>query len=870
MKYATIIFSLMFLFTTIYGQQKNGTIKGTVKDSKSGELLIGCTVIIQGTTTGTSTDIDGNFTLSNVKPGSYNLVVSYISYDQNITRVAVKEGETVTANVDLNPSSIEIGEAVVTAQRKKESDIAVLSTIKSSDVIVSGIGAQQISKSQDKDAADVIRKVPGITISDGRFVIVRGLVERYNTIWLNGATAPSFEADSRAFSFDAIPSNMIGNILIFKTPAPELPADFAGATIKIITKNDADDNSLKVSYGAGYDPGLSFKKFYKDKPGKKEWLGYDDGTKSLPKNFPNSLEMEDIAYWSYNEDYAEFKREDKKNKEITMNLYENRGFKPEEKKAYPNQSFSIGLTRRFTLGKISMGNITALNYGTSWDYTQYDRELFNFYGNTYDYKYKDDNYSQTNKGGLIHNWLFVFGKNQKIEIRNFFNQLGKTQTIFREGTNYYKNWSLYQENMKYQSRSIYCGQIAGDHNLFNNRTKIDWLGGYSYTNKNEPDDRRFLWIYDSVGNKDRHYELQFDYLATPTIAGRLFQRLDENVYNGALNLEQKADIWGNGNLWSFKTGYFYEGKERSFWLRNLGFVKASGNPKDKFEIDLFSDINSIIKPENFYNKEIYKITPERIEIVQINKWEWDTIVYPADTIFKSGIYVRENTRPQDSYKATNKLHAGYFGVKIPFGTLITFYGGVRMESFNRRIYDFYRGKDTITQAGKDTLDIKYNSLDLFPSANISLNITKKMLVRLSYGQTVNRPEFRELAIFEYNNFEDNASMIGNPLLKPCYIHNVDVRYEIYPSASEMVTLGAFYKYFDNPIELYFDPGKGSGIGLVPLNTKQGISQGLEFDARKSMSTIKSIENIYIIKNLTVVMNISYIVSKIKTQEINAR
>lgn len=169
------------------------------------------------------------------------------------------------------------------ARKRGNTEVALMNTLKSGSLIVSGITAQQISKSQDKDAAEVVRRVPGITITDGRFVVVRGLEERYNSVMLNNATAPSFEADKRAFSFDAIPSGLIDNILIYKSPAPELPADFAGAAIKIQTKNVADENSFSFSYGAKYNEGVTFNRDVLTSEGSRtDWLGWDDGSRALP------------------------------------------------------------------------------------------------------------------------------------------------------------------------------------------------------------------------------------------------------------------------------------------------------------------------------------------------------------------------------------------------------------------------------------------------------------------------------------------------------------------------------------------------------------------------------------------------------------
>ena len=257
-----ILFILLFISLLHTSVAQQGIIKGTVTDSKTGELLPACQLALQGTTIGGITDFDGKFELRNVTPGNYNLVFIYVSYDNLILPVSVKKGETVSLEVKLIPATLTISEVTIKAVRRTNTEMSVISDLRGSDLIANGISSQQIARSLDKDASEVIRRVPGVSIRDGRFVIVRGLTERYNTVWLNGASTPSSEIDRRAFSFDAIPSDLIDNIYIYKTPAPELPADFSGAMINIKSKTLVDKNSISFTYSAGFLQHSTFKDFY--------------------------------------------------------------------------------------------------------------------------------------------------------------------------------------------------------------------------------------------------------------------------------------------------------------------------------------------------------------------------------------------------------------------------------------------------------------------------------------------------------------------------------------------------------------------------------------------------------------------------------
>ena len=307
-----------WMIISIVGKSQTGVIKGIITDANTKETLIGATVSIQGTTKGASTDFDGNYRIDKIKAGSYNLVISYISYDNQIIRAEVAEGKETVLNFELKSASVDIDEVKVVAKRRDNTEVSMLSSLKTGSLIVSGITAQQISKSQDKDAAEVIRRVPGITITDGRFVIVRGLIERYNSVMLNGATAPSFEADKRAFSFDAIPSGMINNILIYKSPAPELPADFAGAAINVETKSVADENSLVISYGTKYVEHTTLNNnFQTYKGGKTDWLGFSDNSRNIPSGVPSKENFNELYVWNDAADYLE--KSDKLNTEILEN-----------------------------------------------------------------------------------------------------------------------------------------------------------------------------------------------------------------------------------------------------------------------------------------------------------------------------------------------------------------------------------------------------------------------------------------------------------------------------------------------------------------------------------------------------------------------
>ncbi len=828
---------IVLLFYSLIGFAQNAAIKGIVTDSKTRESLIGTTILIQGTTKGTITDFDGHYIIQNINPGTYNLVISFISYETQVIRTEVKAGEETLVNVALDPATLDIGEVQVVAHKRTDTEMALLSNLKAQNLIVSGISAQQISKSQDKDAAEVIQRVPGITITDGRFVVVRGLIERYNSVMLNGATAPSFEADKRAFSFDAIPSGLIDNILIYKSPSPELPADFAGAAIDVQTKSTVDEKSLIISYGNKYVQNTTISNDFQTYKGSQtDWLGFDNGTRDIPKGVPGPQGFTELYTWESLDDYA------RKTDEITQisKLFSN-NWQTLGKKPIADQDFSITSQRRFVLGKISIGNITALNYGYSSSFIERNRLEYQGYDETTgivtkDFDFNDQLSKQSAKIGLIHNWNILYGKNQKIEIRNFFNHLGSTYTNIRNGVNYYNVETLRLFDLKFISRMVYSGQLAGEQILNRERTKINWMAGYGMTRTDQPDNRRITLVYDDRESSDHYkqYFMRIQNSPNAYLGGRLWLNMKEDIYDYKIDLEHNFHLFDSEQTWNFKAGFFYERKFREFGSRLLGVV-ARRSP----QIDFFQPVQDIMAKENFFFDDA-------------SPWH-------------DGLAYSDGTRAKDSYNASDLLNAGYVALNIPVTKKIIVYGGVRVEKFNRIITGFYEPTPT-----PELFDIVRDTVNFFPSVNLTYNINEENLLRASYGKTVNRPEFREMSNFDYQDFDMFVLIHGNDTLQNAYVNNYDFRYEWYPEPGELISVAGFYKEFKNPIEVFLIPA-GTGYDYKPGNTESAYSMGLELDVRKRLSSFESSTGIlHAFKDITVIFNTSLIKSEINTEQKFAR
>jgi outer membrane receptor for ferrienterochelin and colicin len=208
-----------------------------------------------------------------------------------------------------------------------------------------------------------------------------------------------------------------------------------------------------------------------------------------------------------------------------------------------------------------------------------------------------------------------------------------------------------------------------------------------------------------------------------------------------------------------------------------------------------------------------------------------------------GIKLAEITSPSDSYTAANKLLAGYIATRLPFTDKISLYTGLRIEKDDQSLNSYRQGTTIPVNVRRDTVN-------LFPSANLAISLNTKNMIRLAYGLSVNRPEFRELAPYYYVDFDLNAGIYGNPAIKQAYIQNYDIRFEHYPSPNETFNIGFFYKRFKNPIEMVIMGNNPTQYTFE--NVPSAYSYGIETDVRKSLGFISGAENFSVILNATLI------------------
>ncbi|HEX5172454.1 MAG TPA: TonB-dependent receptor [Cyclobacteriaceae bacterium] len=809
-----LLSSVLITFFSLSVKAQMGTIKGHVKDAQTGEGIVGANIYLEGSTVGSAADINGDFEIAHVKTGNYNVIVSFISYKSDtIKNITVYPDQITVVNTALIEESQQLSEVVVTSGRTKDSDVSVISDIKTSQLVVAGISSQQILMSQDRDAAQIVKRIPGVTILNNRFVNVRGLSERYSVVLLNGVIAPSTEVDTRAFAFDLIPSNMIDRMLVYKSGGANLPGDFAGAVIDISTKSVVDENNVSVNITAGYRAGTTFSDFNTEVGSSTDWLGFDNGYRDLPSSFPTK------NLRTYTNDLSKYTNRSVIGK-AGASLNNNWEAKPGQ--APIDLRTTINFSKVGYIGKRKLGNITSISYSNT--HQRFEQE--NYFYESFDpqqpdkklgrrYVYYDNRDVSNVRVGLISNFIFEFNPSNKIEFRNLFNQQGSSTATERTGVEDVLNFDVNNLGINYAERSLYSGQLEGKHSL-TDRINIDWIAGYSMISADQPDYRR---IRSQRGHgSDDPFAVVIPPSANP-VDGRFFSTLDEKVYTHSLNFDYKFNPEADDeHLSKLSVGYYLAKTERDFSARWFSFNFFPGQNPD-LSI-LTQPFNNIFTPENLINPE-------------------DAPGQLAAPVF----FLDEGTTASDAYTGDNLYTAGYVNYLLPINNFKMSLG-TRVE-YNRQ---------QLT-SGTDVVDNPITSI--LPFVNLSYNFSEKSLIRLAYSKTLNRPNFRELAPFNYYDYDRNANFYGNPALKIANIHNVDLRWEKYPSKSESISLGVFYKHFIDPIEIRLQ--QGSNIIYSFTNAETATSIGAELEIRESLDGLTGSN---FINKLNVLLNAAVIDSKV--------
>jgi TonB-dependent receptor len=604
-----------------------GTITGKITDEKSGDPIIGATIVVKGTPKGGATDVDGTFMIQ-VEPGTYTIQVNYIGYQtKEIDEVKVDNNANASINVAITESkSTQLSEVVVRTTMKKENINSLYAMQKNNASISDGISADVIRKSPDRSTGEVLKRVSGTTIQDNKFVIVRGLSDRYNCGMVDNAVLPSTEPNRKAFSFDIIPANLVDNIIITKTATPDLPGDFAGGVINILTKEIPEQNFNTVQIGTSYNTVSTFNNFKSGYRSSTDFLGFDDGARKLPSNLPTT-------------DQATKGLQPAQDLAAQKSL--NNDFSIKERSALPGMSLQASMGRSYVTKKNNrLGFVAALNYSHNETKEENVQRLYN------DYNYTDNSYKYSSNVGAMVNVGYSFGKS-KIVLKTLYNQVFDDAFLERTGYN-----SSSSKNIKYYAydllqKSLFKASLEGDHQIGKGQSKLGWLLAYNHIGNEQPDQRKVQYFQDNLLGSGT-------YVADLTSIGksnnRLFSTLGENIYSANLNYTTPVKLFKKS---SFKAGLATQYRDRTFDARFVGLV-----PNDGLSPILSQPVTEIFSATNVDNGAFRYV---------------------------------DQTTAADAYTATSLTNSAYVMLDNKFSDKLRLVWGVRGEAFNVKLNSFRQG-----------------------------------------------------------------------------------------------------------------------------------------------------------------------------------
>lgn len=805
-KLILLTFVALLCAASSFGQ--TGSISGKVVDEQSGEELTGATIKVKGTALGGVTDFAGDFKINKVPAGAYTIVITYVSYSvKEISEVVVEAGKPTVVNVTLAEVVNEKEEVVVTATYKKESVQSLLIQQKTAIQIGDGISAEQIKQSPVSNSGDVLKKVSGASIQGGKFAVIRGLNDRYNTAYLNGAPLPSTEPDRRAFSFDIIPAGMLDNMIISKAATPDMPGDFSGGIIQLNTRDFPIQNYYNFSISGGFNSVTHGKHFEEYKGGSLDFLGIDD-KRALPDGLTYSplgnIEKTNANSTKFENDWGTNK--------IT---------------ALPNTSFSFSMGQVFKKDEKEneLASVFGISYSHSYKTNAIRRQqrLVESSDNQLLLDANDTQYVTEVLWGALWNISYKINKNHRISLKNLYNVNAEDQTIKRQAVNYDGGQDVRAQSYLYTQNHILSNQLSGDHFFPQSKIKFRWTGGYNRINRILPN-YRIAQYQKQIGDPDSLYNLQMGPSPSERFGGRLYQDLFEELASASGDVTIPLPNY-RGIKTEIKTGGLFQTRSRKFEARFTGYT--------------------LDNPGTIGNR-IY---------LPIDK------IFAAENISSNYYLLADATNPNDKYTASSDLTAGFIMLDNRFGSRLRAVYGVRYENFVQRLDSRRQGAGQPVSVGKE-------NADFLPSINLTYELTAKANLRAAYSRTLSRPEFRELApfgFFDYNNF---SVVTGNDSLTRALIDNIDLRYELYPGDGQLISASVFYKKFTNPIEGIIIPNAGAGSFNASFKNVPGATiYGFEIEARKNFAFIDRESNFF--KNLVVFGNYAYIVGEVDLSNISS-
>lgn len=773
---------LFFVLATAFSFSQNSGVTGTIFDEEVSDVLPFANVLIKGTNIGTTTDFDGKYVL-NVEPGTYTLVFSFVGYQtKEITEVVVSANDYAIVDVSLASAANALEEVVVTTSARRNSENAVLQLQKKSIKLLDGLSLESIKKTGAGDIASAVKAVPGVSVQGGKYVYVRGLGDRYTKTILNGLDIPGLDPDRNTIQMDIFPTSLVENIQVVKNFTADAPADFTGGYVDIITKDIPVKKEFSVTVSGGYNERMHFKgNFVNSNSSDTDFLGFDDGQRDMPisrvVNIPPPSSGSPLL-------------------SVLTGLFDS---EMSVKLETSDANFGFG----FTGGNAyNLGETTQLGFQASLSYknetTFYENAENNFW-----FKNRSDNSilelepNRLQKGDIgVRNVLLtgILGISLKTENSKYKLNLLRVQNgenragFFNVSSVLFDVVNGVRDNIEYTEKTISTAQLVGTNSFNGGDLILDWAVSPTFSEAKDRDVRFTSFEISDTG----------DLIIRPSSFGpptRIWRDLEEVNLNAKMGIKQKHNLFGFPA--ELSVGGATTFKKRDFWI-NQFFFTVRDNP-----VPINGNANNLLLPENI--------------------WDNDT---------DRGTFVTGNFEPANSFRAKSLVNALYISEEFQVLNRLKAILGVRYEQYTLK-YTGQNNQGTIILKNEKVIDVE----DLFPSANLIYDFDEdgNNKLRSSYTRTTARPSFKEASIAEIFDPLTGEIFIGNLDVQPTYVDNFDVRYEHYGKRGNFFAASAFYKNFEDPIELVaFEQAPNN---FQPRNVPTADVYGIELELRQNFGFI---------------------------------
>jgi hypothetical protein len=781
--YRFFFLSLLFFLICVFSAfaQPTGSMEGMIVDTQIGDPIIGANVMLQGTSLGASTNLDGTYRIPNIPAGNYVVIVSCMGYTKlTVNNTAIDSGRVLTLNLHMREEALNLQEVVIEAKEVNNTEASLLTIQKRAPVVSDGISLAQIKKSPDSDASAAVKRITGVTVVGNKYVYVRGMGERYNNTRLNGIAIASPEPLKRTVPFDIIPTNLLDNVIVTKTATPDQPGDFSGGSVQLNTREFPEKLSFSASASSSYNSESSFKDFYSYAGGNKDWLAMDDGTRSIPDFVANGGWLGNAA--------AE---------KQAVKSFNNYTFSPTKSSAPLNGTRSLSLGNQTEWFGKPLGYLVSLNYSDNYarqigeqnDYTLQQQQD----GSTrYDVRQNlmvDRSIYTVSWGGIM-DLNTRFNNNNKLSLKTLYTRSADNESRIANGVIediIYKNYRL-----TWTERSILSTQLKGAHEFSSlGGSRLEWTSAYSRSSFDQPDRRELSYDW---SESNQAYQVRFGGAS----GIRRFANMKDNVYEEVLD-----------------------------WTLPLDKLKLS-NSKIKFG-GLYRYLDRSFPTKIYYFQE--HTTPDQPQL---------DATLPPDAIFTSDnldryFFLDANQVSLDSYDAQMSVKAGYLMGDVLLGNKWRVIGGVRVEDTDQHYKSYpYEGSisATFSEGGPKHTDV-------LPSLNLTYKLNDKINLRAAGSMTIANPDYAEIVPTTDQEFIQGRERTGNPKIKHSKILNFDLRSEYYPSVGENLSAGVFYKDIKDPIEWVLTTAGATQIATMPENFAHAHNLGAELEFRKSFDMLAS-------------------------------